>query len=96
MEKSTAEVLANEDMPMFDLVVSCVDKIFTRDEVHDAEEEGVDEVAKFIDGLTNDQFEKIVEFFATAPKIFHNIDYTCPKCQTENTVVVDGVENFFG
>lgn len=96
MKYPTAEVLTSDDMPMFDLVVSCVDKIFTSDEIHDAQEEGYDEVAKFIDGLTNDQFEKIVEFFTTAPKIFHNIEYTCPKCQTENTVVVDGVENFFG
>ena len=96
MKYPTAEVLTNDDMPMFDLVVSCIDKIFTSDEIHDAQEEGYDEVAKFIDGLTNDQFEKIVEFFTTAPKIFHNIEYICSKCQTENTVVVDGVENFFG
>ena len=96
MKYPTAEILTNDDMPMFDLVVSCVDKIFTKDEIHDAQEEGSDEVAKFIDGLTNDQFEKIVEFFTTSPKIFHNIEYTCSKCQTENTVVVDGVENFFG
>lgn len=96
MKYPTAEILSNEDLPMFDLVVSCVDKIFTRDEVHDAEEEGSEEVANFIDGLTSEQFEKIVEFFLTAPKIFHSIDYTCPKCQTENNVTVDGVENFFG
>lgn len=96
MKYPTAEVLTNDDMPMFDLVVSCVDKIFTKEEVHNASEEGREEVAKFIDGLTNDQFERIVEFFLTAPKIFHNIDYVCSKCQTENSVVVDGVENFFG
>ena len=96
MKYPTAETLSNEDLPMFDLVVSCVDKIFTKEEVHNASEEGYEEVAKFIDSLTNEQFEKIVEFFLTAPKIFHSIDYTCPKCQTENNVVVDGVENFFG
>ena len=96
MKYPTAEILSNEDMPIFDLVVSSVEKIFTQEEVHDAEEEGYEAVSDFIDGLTTEQFEKIVEFFATTPRIFHNIDYTCPKCQTENTVVVDGVENFFG
>jgi Zn finger protein HypA/HybF involved in hydrogenase expression len=96
MKYPTAEILSNEDLPMFDLVVSCIDKIFTQEEVHNASEEGYEEVAKFIDGLTSEQFEKIVEFFLTSPKIFHNIDYVCPKCQTENSVVVDGVENFFG
>ncbi len=96
MKYPTAEVLINEDMPVFDLVVSCVDKIFTQEEIHDAADQTREEIENFIDGLTSDQFEKIVEFFQTAPKIFHNIEYTCPNCQTENTVVVDGVENFFG
>lgn len=96
MKYPTAEVLVDENMPVFDLVVSCVDKIFTKEEVHDASEQTQQEIENFIDGLTSDQFEKIVEFFQTAPKIFHNIEYTCPNCQTDNTVVVDGVENFFG
>jgi hypothetical protein len=96
MKYPTAEVLVNENMPVFDLVVSCVDKIFTKEEVHEASEQTKEEIENFIDGLTSDQFDKIVDFFQTAPKIFHNIEYTCPSCQTENTVVVDGVENFFG
>lgn len=96
MKYPTAEVLSDEDLPMFDLVVSCIDKIFTRDEVHDAAEEGAEEVATFIDKLTTEQFEKIVEFFTTCPRISHIIEYNCPKCNTDNTVVVDGVENFFG
>lgn len=96
MKYPTAEVLVNDDMPIFDLVVSCIDKVFTQDEIHDANDQTAEELVNFIEGLTNEQFEKIVEFFVTAPKIFHNIEYTCSKCGTENTVVVDGVENFFG
>jgi Zn finger protein HypA/HybF involved in hydrogenase expression len=96
MKYPTAEVLVDDDLPVFDLVVSCIDKVFTQDEIHDAKDQTTEEIVEFIEGLTNEQFEKIVEFFVTAPKIFHNIDYTCPKCGTENTVVVDGVENFFG
>ncbi len=96
MKYPTAEVLINEDQPVFDLVVSCVDKVFTLDEIHDAADQSPEEISNFIDSLTSEQFDKIVEFFETAPKILHNIEYTCSKCQTENTVVVDGVENFFG
>lgn len=96
MKYPTAEVLINENQPVFDLVVSCVDKVFTTDEIHDAADQSYEEICEFIDGLTSDQFDKIVEFFETAPKILHTIEYTCPSCQTENTVVVDGVENFFG
>ena len=96
MKYPTSDILANEDMPIFDLVVSCVDKIFTQDEIHDSSDYTTEEMEDYVDKLTSDQFEKIVEFFITAPKMFHNIEYTCPKCQAENTVVIDGVENFFG
>ncbi len=96
MKYPTSEVLINEGMPVFDLVVSCVDKIFDKEEVHDSSDYTKEEIEEYIDRLTNEQFEKIVEFFATTPKVFHNIDYICPKCETENSVVVDGVENFFG
>ena len=96
MKYPTAEVLVDDDLPIFDLVVSCIDKIFTQDEIHDAKDQTTEEIVEFIEGLTSEQFEKIVEFFITSPKIFHNIEYTCVKCETENTVVVEGVENFFG
>lgn len=96
MKYPTAEVLVDDDLPVFDLVVSCIDKVFTQDEIHDAKDQTTEEIAEFIEGLTTEQFDKIVEFFITSPKIFHNIEYTCSKCETENTVVVEGVENFFG
>jgi hypothetical protein len=96
MKYPTAEVLIDDNLPIFDLVVSCIDKVFTQDEIHDVNDQTTEEIVNFVEGLTTEQFEKIVEFFVTAPKIFHNIEYTCSKCQTENTVVVDGVENFFG
>lgn len=96
MKYPTADILANEDLPMFDLVVSCIDKVFDADEVHDASDHTKEELENYIDKLTNEQFEKIVEFFTTAPRISHLIEYACPNCQTDNTVVVDGVENFFG
>jgi hypothetical protein len=96
MKYPTADILVDDDLPVFDLVVSCIDKVFTQDEIHDSKDQTTEEIVEFIEGLTTEQFEKIVEFFITSPKIFHNIEYTCSKCETENTVVVEGVENFFG
>lgn len=95
MKYPKAEILVDDETPAFDLVVSCIDKIFDQDEIYDAEEEGVYEVEKFINSLSTQQFEKIVEFFQTSPRLEKTIDYTCVKCNTENTVLIDGVENFF-
>lgn len=95
MKYPKAEILVDDETPAFDLVVSCVDKIFDQDEIYNAEDEGKEEVEKFINSLSTQQFEKIVEFFQTSPRLEKTIDYTCIKCETENTVLIDGVENFF-
>ena len=58
MKYPTAEVLVDDDLPVFDLVVSCIDKVFTQDEIHDAKDQTTEEIATFIEGLTNEQFEK--------------------------------------
>jgi len=91
MKYPKAEILVDDETPAFDLVMSCVEKIFDNDEIY----EGKEEVEKFINSLSTQQFEKIVEFFQTSPRLEKTIDYTCVKCDTENTVLIDGVENFF-
>lgn len=96
MKYPNAEVVVDETLPAFDLVVSCVDKIFTKEEVFEASQEPVAEIEKFIDGLTSEQFDKVVQFFLTTPRMRHVIEYNCSKCETENVVAIDGVENFFG
>jgi DNA-directed RNA polymerase subunit RPC12/RpoP len=95
MKYPKAEILVDDETPAFDLVVSCVDKIFDQDEIYSAEDEGKEEVEKFVNSLSTQQFEKIVEFFQTSPRLEKTIDYACAKCGTENTVLIDGVENFF-
>lgn len=95
MKYPKAEILVDDETPAFDLVVACIDKIFDQDEIYNAEDEGPEEVEKFINSLSTQQFEKIVEFFQTSPRLEKTIDYTCVKCETENTVLIDGVENFF-
>lgn len=96
MKYPSAEILADLEKPAFDLVVDCIDKIFDQNEVYDAKEEGREEVIKFVEGLTNDQFELFSVFFKTVPKIQKVINYKCKTCEKENVVVIDGVQNFFG
>lgn len=95
MKYPTADILADDTTPAFDLVVSCIDKIFDAEEVYDAQEEGLEEVEKFVNSLSTLQFEKIVEFFSTSPRLEKTMEYTCVKCGTDNVVLIDGVENFF-
>lgn len=95
MKYPTADILADDTTAAFDLVVSCIDKIFDAEEVYDAKDEGIEEVEKFVNSLSTLQFEKIVEFFSTSPRLEKTMEYTCVKCGTDNVVLIDGVENFF-
>lgn len=95
MKYPTADILADDTTPAFDLVVSCIEKIFDAEEVYDVKDEGIEEVEKFVNSLSTLQFEKIVEFFSTSPRLEKTLEYTCVKCGTDNMVLIDGVENFF-
>ncbi len=84
-----------DDITTFDLVVNCIDTVFTKDEVFSTQDIVRSEVEQFVDSLTSEQFKNITEFFLTMPKIEHKIEYNCPSCSTPNLVILDGVESFF-
>lgn len=96
MKYPKLDAMVDYKKPAYDLVAESIDKIHTKDEIFEVSEYSSEEISSFIDSLSNKQFEKLVNFFETAPKIEHVIDYTCGKCETKNFVVVDGIQNFFG
>ena len=96
MKYPPAAQLVRDDLKVFDIVVSSIETVFTPDEVHNTKDETVEEVTNFVDSLTTEQFDKLAKFFQTAPRVEKIIEYTCPNCQTENVVVMDGLESFFG
>jgi len=79
-----------------DMVVTCVDVIFDNEEVYPASESTHDEIADFLNDLSQEQFEKITDFFSTMPKLKQDITWTCVGCGKEETVELEGMANFFG
>lgn len=96
MRYPTAEELVNDELKVFDIVVSCIDAIYTKEDVHSTKDESKEDVSNWVEQLTAEQFEKISKFFETSPRLEKIIEYKCPKCETENVVVMDGLESFFG
>lgn len=54
-----------------------------------------DELSDFVSTMTSEQFARIEDFFLTIPKLSHDIEIACDKCQTINTATVEGLSNFF-
>ena len=76
------------------VMAECIESIQTDSEVFNASNSTTQDKIDFIDNLTNEQFQRIEQFFATMPALRHVITYTC-NCGIENTVTLDDVVNFF-
>ena len=79
----------------FQLIASCIDKIYTEDEVWATADCTKREVTEFLEGINSNQFKEIETFFTTMPKLSHTINVTNPKTKVESEVVLEGLASFF-
>jgi hypothetical protein len=79
----------------FELIATCIDKIFTEDEVWAVEDCSKKEIIDFLEQMNSSQFKEIEKFFETMPKLSHSITVKNPKTKKENVVVIEGLAGFF-
>jgi hypothetical protein len=79
----------------FDLIASCVDKIYSEEEVWVAADVTKKELVDFLEQMNSIQFKQVEKFFETMPKLSHEITFTNPKTKVESTVVLEGLSSFF-
>jgi hypothetical protein len=77
------------------LIGSCIDKIYTEDEVWAAADVTKKELIEFLDQMNSVQFKEIEKFFETMPKLSHTIKVKNPKTEVESEVVLEGLSSFF-
>ena len=81
---------------VFKLITDCVDYIWDGDDIFKAKDHSKKELTDFIDSLSSGQFEKIRDFFESMPRLSHDVDWKCPRCEKSKTLVLTGVDSFFG
>jgi hypothetical protein len=79
----------------FDLIGSCIDKIYTEDDVWVAGDCTKKEITEFLDSMNSTQFKKIEKFFDTMPKLTHTVKVLNPNTKVESDVVLEGLASFF-
>jgi len=79
----------------FDLIASCIDKIYNEEEVWSTADCTKKEVKEFLEQMNSMQFKEIEKFFDTMPKLTHNVTFKNPKTKVESTVVLEGLSSFF-
>lgn len=90
---STGNMMTVEDT--FDLIVSCIEQVYSEEESWSASDCSKKELVEFLDQLTSNQFKEIEKFFDTMPKLSHIIKVKNPNTGIESDVVLEGLSSFF-
>ena len=86
----------NQMEQSFDLVGSCIDKIYNQDEVWAAADCTKKEISDFLDSMNSSQFKEVENFFESMPKLSHTVKITNPNTKVESDIVLEGLASFFG
>ena len=94
--KTNFDFTANNTMDQsFELISSCIDKIYTEDEVWVASDVTKKELTEFLDQMNTTQFKEIEKFFDTMPKLSHTVKVKNPNTEVESEVTLEGLSSFF-
>ena len=80
---------------VMNILIACIDSIYTEEEIFYAKDVSKKELVDFVENLTREQFMKIQGFFDTIPKIKKDIHFECKKCGYHEDITIEGLQNFF-
>lgn len=78
----------------YNVMVRCLDKLVSKDNVHSFEEETQESINEFLDDLDPKCIAGVKTFFETMPKMKHVFEYK-NSAGTDKTFVIEGTETFF-
>jgi len=87
---------SSQTQDVFKLLNACIVKISYGDTEYNRVDITDKDIEEFIDQLNTDQFEKVVNFFNTMPKLRHVVDVTNPKTKVKSEVLLEGLQSFLG
>ena len=89
----TAEDLDSEDV--IKMVANCIQTIWKNSESYDVRDYPETDLIEFVENLSPQHFAKIEEFFTSMPKLRHDLEFKCTKCEAENVAALEGLQSFF-
>lgn len=88
--------MENDTDITFNMLARSIEHIYDGEQFYYASETPIEELVEFVEGMNQEQFSKIEEFFNNLPKLHKKIEMTCSKCGFYHTINVEGLESFFG
>jgi len=78
------------------LIYEHLDYVFDDQSKYDAASITKEELYEFLGSMSIEQLEPFKLFFTTIPYVQTEKDVTCNKCGYNHTIVVKGIDDFFG
>ena len=81
-----------------DVVGACILQIYEEkgEKIYEGKDQTKKELTEFIENLNSKQFKNVQDFFATMPKLKHDIMVKNPKTKKESKLTLTGLNDFFG
>jgi hypothetical protein len=76
-------------------IIDCIDYVYDKENIYKKDDFSKKELVEFIDGLSQEQFLKLTQFFDTMPKLKHTVKWKCAGCGCEDSFDMEGLANFF-
>jgi len=73
----------------------CIDMVYNKEDCWVASDCTEKEILDWIDTLSPKDYKKIEKFFKTMPKLSHELKVMNPETKVENTLVLEGLSDFF-
>jgi len=89
-----SEMSPQDPLVNYFIMISCLDKIASEDEVHNFSDYSNEEVDGFMENLSSSVIKLIQTFFETMPKLRHEFKYKNSK-GNDKTFVIEGLRTFF-
>ena len=77
------------------VIISCIDYIYNTEQVFKSEDATKEQLTEFIENLDDKQLNLIKDFLRTMPRIYVDIEYTCPVCDKTHKKRLEGLASFF-
>ena len=79
---------------VFKMLQTCIGEIHSGDDVFYRIDMKTEEIKDFVESLNTEQFNSLLAFFETMPKLRHVVEVTNPKTGVTSEVLLEGMESF--
>jgi hypothetical protein len=80
----------------FNMIAESIEYIYDGEQFYYGTEAESGEMLEFVEGMNQEQFSKVENFFNNLPKLKKEIEIDCGKCGYHHKIEVEGLESFFG